>query len=414
MRTKAIGTMSLCLICAMAVLSGCSSERSGGTTSIIGGNDIAIMPTTTSEQDSGVVSNKEILQQTGIVLDIDTEKQACTIQTLDTSAKVIYNYNGGTNVANRYGSAVTMEQISIGEVVDIQYSDVNKKLLSLQASDREWEYIGATNLNIDTENQSITIGNQKYSYTDKLVVIHDGRVIGVDKMESVDVVTLKGRDKQIDSIIVTSGHGYVRLDSTAFFEGGYVEIGAKILKVITENMVIPIPAGTYVLTVTKDDTIGSKEIQVAENEEIRVNLTEFQGEAVRYGSVQFKISPAGAKLEIDGKKTDYSALVDLTYGNHSVVITMEGYDTYTETINIQNILTEYDITLIENAETSAADTKETTESKEEENTKNETTTGKSDSETTTKKRVFGSLTDETTTYNFESAWYGILSGFLDD
>lgn len=414
MRTKAIGTISLCFICAMAVLSGCASERGSGTKSIIGGNDIAIMPTTTTEQDSGVDSDKEILQQTGIVLDIDTEKQTCTIQTLDTSAKVIYNYNGGTNVANRYGSAVTMEQISIGEVVDIQYSDVNQKLLSLQASDREWEYIGATNLNIDTENRSITIGSQKYSYTDKLVVIHDGRVIGVDKMESVDVVTLKGRDKQIDSIIVTSGHGYVRLDSTAFFEGGYVEIGAKILKVITENMVIPIPAGTYVLTVTKDDTVGSKEIQVAENEEIRVNLTEFQEEAVRYGSVQFKISPAGAKLEIDGNKTDYSALVDLSYGNHSVVITMDGYDTYTETINIQNILTEYDITLIENGETSAADTKETTESKEEENTKNETTTGKSDSETTTKKRVFGSLTDETTTYNFESAWYGILSGFLED
>ncbi len=205
----------------------------------------------------------------------------------------------------------------------------------------------------------------------------------------------------------------MRLDSTAFFEGGFVEIGPKIVKVITENMVIPVPAGSYVLTITKDDTTGSKEIQVAENEEIRINLTDFQSEAVRYGSVQFKISPSGAELIIDGKKTDYSALVDLPYGNHSVVIKKDGYSTYRETINIQNILTEYDISLIENGETSAQTTEETTTSKEDkDDTKDETTTGKKNPETTTIKRNFGSLTDETTTYDYESAWYGIISDFL--
>lgn len=413
MRTKVIGTISLCLVCAIAFFSGCASGNGNNRPSISGGKDIAIMPTVSSESASDPVQDKNMSGLMGILLDIDTEKQACTIQMLDSSKKVVYNYNGGTNVTNRYGKPILMEQINIGEVVEIQYSDENKKLTSLQTSDREWEYSGATNFSIDTENKSITIGSQKYTYTDNLIVVHDGRVIGVDKLDPVDVVTLKGRDKQIDSIIVTAGHGYVRLDSTAFFEGGFVEIGPKIIKVITENMVIPTPAGSYVLTITKDDTTGSKDIQVAENEEIRINLTEFQNEAVRYGSVQFKISPSGAQLVIDGKKTDYSALVDLPYGNHSVVITKDGYNTYTETINIQNILTEYDISLIENGETSAQATEETTTSKEnKDDTKDETTTRKANVETTTGRRSWGSLTDETTTYNYESAWYGILSDFL--
>ncbi len=86
---------------------------------------------------------------------------------------------------------------------------------------------------------------------------------------------------------------------------------------------------------------------------------------------------------------------------------------YRETINIQNILTEYDISLIENGETSAQTTEETTTSKEDkDDTKDETTTGKKNPETTTIKRNFGSLTDETTTYDYESAWYGIISDFL--
>ena len=290
---------------------------------------------------------------------------------------------------------------------------MNKKLTAVRASEKEWEYSGATNFTIDTEKKSVTVGSQKYNYTENLVVIQDGRIADIDKLAPVDVITLKGRDKQIDSILVTAGHGNVRLDSTAFFEGGFVEIGSKIVKVITENMVIPVPAGSYVLTVTKDDTTGSKEIQVGENEEIRINLTDFQSEAVRYGSVQFKITPSDAELEIDGKKTDYSALVDLPYGNHSVIIKKDGYNTYKETINIQSILTEYDISLIENGETSAQATEETTTSKEDkDDTKDETTTRKMNPETTTRKRSFGSLTDETTTYDYESAWYGIISDFL--
>lgn len=405
MRTKVIGTLSLCLVCALLVFSGCSSDSGKKKPSISGGNDIPLMPTTASENESSASSGKETLEKMGILLSIDSNNMTCTIQMMDASTKVVYNYNGGTNVADRYGSPTTIEQLSIGEVIKIHYLDSNKKLISIQTSDKEWEHSGATNFNINTEKQTITVGSKEYNYTDKLVVIQDGRSVSVDKLESVDIITLKGRDKQIDSIIVTSGHGYVRLDSTAFFEGGYVEIGAKILKIITENMVIPAPVGTYVLTITKDDTVGSKEIEISENEEMRINLTEFQKEAVRYGSVQFKISPVGAKLKIDGKQTDYASLVDLPYGNHTVVITKDGYNTYTETISVQGILTEYDITLLENGETSAADTKETT-------TNEETTTKKSNQETTTKSTA--SLTQETTTYNYESAWYGILSGFLNN
>lgn len=401
MRTKSVGILILCIVCTIACLCGCSSGGSGGKKPITGGNEIAIMPTTASESESNQGSKS--LSLTGILLNIDLEQSKVTIQTLDTSKKIEYNYNGGTYIIDRYDSPLTIAQLNIGEVVDFQYLEKSMKLISIKVSDSSWEYNNATNLSIDADNQSIMVGSQKYTYSENLNVIHDGRVVNINTLESVDVVTLKGRDKQIDSIVVTNGHGYVRLDSTAFFEGGYIEIGTKILKIITENMVIPVPVGTYKLTVTKDDTIGSKEIEVFVNEEMRINLADFQGEAVRYGSVHFKISPSGATLKVDGKKMDYSALIDLTYGNHTVVISKDGYEDYTQTINVKTILSEYDITLIETGETSASETEETstTSSKDDETTKNETTTNSN------------SYLNETTSYNYESAWYGILSGFLD-
>jgi hypothetical protein len=233
---------------------------------------------------------------------------------------------------------------------------MNKKLSRIKICDTEWEYTGVTNFQMDTENKILTVGSEKYVYTDNMIVINEDNISSIDKLESIDVVTLKGRDKQLDSIIVTSGHGYVRLDSTAYFEGGFIEIGSKVVQVITENMVIPVPAGDYNLRVTKGETSGEKEISVEVNEEIRVNLTEFQSEAVRLGTLSFKITPSNAKLMIDGVSKDYSGLVDVAYGLHKITISADGYDTYTQTIDVEDIFKEYDITLSEASETSAAET----------------------------------------------------------
>ena len=103
MRTKVIGTISFCLICAAALVTGCASDKGSRQPSISGGKDIAIMPTAASESPSGAAQDKNKSGLTGIILDIDTEQQACTVQMLDTSNKAVYNYNGGTNVVNRYG-----------------------------------------------------------------------------------------------------------------------------------------------------------------------------------------------------------------------------------------------------------------------------------------------------------------------
>ena len=63
------------------------------------------------------------------------------------------------------------------------------------------------------------------------------------------------------------------------------------------------------------------------------------------GMVSFSVSPAEAKVSIDGKETDISEPVELDYGEHKVVISAEGYVTITEKIEIAAESADYSFTL---------------------------------------------------------------------
>lgn len=346
---------------------------------ISGGVDIAVMPTKEAES-----SKNQQTSMQGIIINIDTSKQTMVLQEVGTSSKITYSYTGGTEVLNRYDTITAVSQLVVGEVVDVEFA-TNKKLSRIKVSSEDWEYKNATDFSIDTGNKTLEIGSDKYYYNDNTVFACGNDIITIDKLESIDVITLRGKEKQLDSIIVTQGHGYVRLDNTTFFEGGFVEIGSKIVELITENMVIPVPVGKYTMTVTKTDTSGSKDISVEVNEEIRVNLTEFQSDAVKLGTLSFKIEPEGATLTIDGVKKNYSELVEVAYGTHKIAVSANGYKSYSQVINVEEILKEYKITLEKSEETSEQESKST----------NKDETGDSKSSTTSS--ITKSTVKETTT-----------------
>jgi len=137
------------------------------------------------------------------------------------------------------------------------------------------------------------------------------------------------------------------------------------MTVITDDMVIVAPEGTHTLTATKNGKGGSKEITVSRDEEIIVSLSEFQAEATRYGIVNFTVLPddAEALMYIDGVKRDYSDILELSYGSHTLILTSNNYDTYQKTITVASSYTNIKIDM------SGASTEETTDSSEETTTK---------------------------------------------
>ena len=334
-----MGTM----ISAILMIS-CSNQSNRRNSSISNGVDIPVMPTTTliSEQETPT----EARNFKAIVVDVNSQDKTMVLQGAGTGARIKYEYTGGTDIISRYDEPITIDRLALGEVIEVWTSGSSTKLTKIKISDADFDYGGVTNFKIDMDSKTISVGNERYNYTDHTVVVTQDSEISIDKLDSVDVLRLRGTDKELDSVTVTKGHGYLRLDSTTFFEGGYLEVGDKIIEMITENMVVAVPVGRFNVTVSKDKTAGSREIVISDNEEIRLNLTEFQSNAVRLGALSFKISPKGAKLTVDGVEKDYSQMIGVAYGTHKIIVTADGYEPYAQVITVDSITSEYNIMLV--------------------------------------------------------------------
>lgn len=68
------------------------------------------------------------------------------------------------------------------------------------------------------------------------------------------------------------------------------------------------------------------------------------------GKVTFTVSPAEAKVSVDGKEVNVSEPLELDYGIHTIVISADGYETMTEEIELAVESAEYSFTLRESQE----------------------------------------------------------------
>lgn len=284
-----------------------------------------------SVEDMNEEYNKTTL---GVIKEIDLDNNTVTFFNVKDSKDDTLKYNGSTNVLDKYDQVLTMAQIKIGEMVDLYYDNESNQLAILQISKDAWEYKGVGNLVIDRSNRVMTITNTKYKYTDYLVIANGDKLINLMDINEKDELIVKGYDKKIYSIMISKGHGYIKLSNYEDFIGGTIEIGYDINLPVVQDMLIVAREGTYKLTMTNGDFTGSKNINVVRDTEITVDMGDFIKEAVKKSSIDFKINPNGADLFIDGTEIDYTEPVTLTYGEHEVVVSLNGYSTYNGTLTV--------------------------------------------------------------------------------
>lgn len=281
-----------------------------------------------------------------VVISIDEADKKIILYEPDTKDKLVLSYSGGTGIENKYGKQMSMGQVSTGEIVEIDYKKGTQKLNELKVSSRAWEYDNVSNLTLDQDKSLIQLGNKNYHYDpEKTQVFSGGFSIDIKEVDKVDELTVRGVGNTVYSVDVVKGHGYIKLQNTDYFEGGLVEVGTKSIQQIKKDMVIIAGEGSYTLTAAKDGIGGSQDINVLRNEEVVVDISQFQQQAVRIGSIEFSISPDTARLYVDGTKKDYNSLVTLSYGNHLIKVIADGYTSYTENLMVDSIYQTKEITL---------------------------------------------------------------------
>ena len=271
---------------------------------------------------------------TAVVVKRDAKESTVTLLNLDLGRNYTLSVDGTSNLYDKFGEPMSLEQIRLGDIVDVTFLRSKKRVNTMQISPLSWEYADASRYEIDLGRGEVTIGEDVYKLTDDTIYLSEEMRIEAMELNPVDVLTFKGIGSSIYSIEVERGHGYLRLKNEEKFVGGDMEIGQIIARRIEEDMLLTVPEGRYEIRLRKRGGGGTKEVTIRRGEETTLDIGDLEVPEIEYGTIVFTLEPSGAKLYIDGEKADPSAPVSLEYGIHQVMVRANGYQTITTYIKV--------------------------------------------------------------------------------
>lgn len=269
-----------------------------------------------------------------VIKKMDVVNQELTVYNMATNQEEVYGFDTWTEAKNRYYQIILLSELPVGEIVTLSYQIHDKKIYTCEVNTEAWEYKKASNISIEKEAKMMKVGTKSYKYEDSLVVVTKDKVIDLNALHDKDELTVKGIGEQIYSIIVTRGHGTLKLTNYEAFLDGEIEVGFDVFSKVKSDMNILVREGDYRITLKKGTLEAIKYVHIGRDEDTILDMSEYKAEEVKQGQVEFEISPNGADLYIEGVETSYDDVVELEYGKYQVKVTLSGYQTYTGSITV--------------------------------------------------------------------------------
>lgn len=331
----------------MTALIACGSSASPGAAS--------------KSKDTGFIVTKAGMYDSAdtdaLIVDKNTAGKTITFYNREINKKYTLNYDGTSKIYDKYGTAMSMEQVEVGTIVDITFLKTKRLLNSMQGSKDAWELSKIKDFDIDELNSSMSAAGSNYWFDRSIEVYADGLKAELMDINPVDTITVRGVDRMVYSVSVDEGHGYLRLKNEEYFVGGWIEItGSKIIKTIGEDMIIAVPVGTYDVALSNRGVEGLKTINIDRNKETELDIGDIPVEELKtYGNIIFVVQPSDAEVFIDGEQVDITKPVSVEYGVHQLMARAAGYQTLTQYIKVGAENATLEITL-ESANTNLSDT----------------------------------------------------------
>lgn len=319
---KWMKVVCFCMLCLL--LAGCGSSQEKQTQKEL---DTGFIPARAGMYDS---------VDTALVKQVNKRNNTILFYNLVRQKNYTLNFNGTTAFYDKYGSALTIDQIEAGDIADIRFLKEKKALALLQKSDESFLLEDVTNFSINEKTHEMTVGDQIYRLEDDLFVYSDGEQAEIMDINRVDTLRVQGIGHTVYSVCIDKGHGYLRLKNDEYFWGGWIEVGNSVIQPVKEDMLLVVPEGRYDVLLTNKGISGSKRVTINRDKETELDIGDMKKEEdqKQYGNLIFVVSPDTASVYIDGKEVDISLPVQAEYGIHQLMAKAEGYQTVIQYIKV--------------------------------------------------------------------------------
>lgn len=282
------------------------------------------------------VVDRERLTSEGtfLVVGRNTDEKKISLKSVSGGEENSLIYDGTTTFLTKHEGPMTAAEVMPGDIVDIEFNTHDSKLTKVKQSEKAWEIKEVKRFTIDEKGRTVIVGDELYKMVPFGVIASEDKIGKLLDVTALDTLTVKGIDKDVYSIQIEKGHGYIRISNDSYFVGGWIEVGQEFITIMSENMLIPIPEGTYEIKVTNRGYVGRETLTVKRDKETKLDLSKVEIEEVAIGHVLFTLNPDYAQLYVDGVMTDFEERIPLEYGIHSIRAELAGYETVRTNIRV--------------------------------------------------------------------------------
>ena len=267
---------------------------------------------------------------TASVKQINTYSRTIQFRNHDVGKNYTLSYDNTTLIYDIHGRPMSASLLEVGQVVDITFLKGTKHLNSLVISSEAWVETDVVDFDLVRGDETAKINGTVFHITPKTLIVSEGQSMNPEDILATDTLRVSGMDKEIYSIVVTRGHGYVSLSSDTVNDrslvGAWIELDKEVIRKITPNMLISAPEGSYNVSINGNGAKFSSEIVVNRNEETVIDTSVAEVERIKEGNVTFIVTPSDARVFVDGQEVLNEVPHSYTYGKHKLHVMAEGYE----------------------------------------------------------------------------------------
>ena len=271
-----------------------------------------------------------------VIQELNMLEETVTVYDIISGRTLRYKYSLATQFLDKYGDESSSLNFTPGTPVVLGEKMKSNALSSIKMSDKTWVQDNINKYSIEEDKNKMTIGGAEYRLTDKTTAYSGNEIIALSAIGEADTLTVVGKDKNIISVAVTTGHGYIQFVNTQNFEGTMVQIGSKIFAKVTPDLVTEVPEGSYDVTVASKGYGGTVKCDVKRGEISVIDLSQIQMTGQKICKLTFITSMPGVNIYLDGNQVNANQEMDVPYGVHLIRVTATGYSEWSKTLYVNS------------------------------------------------------------------------------
>ncbi len=275
---------------------------------------------------------------TATVRAVDTDNREIKFRNHTTGKPYTLKYDNTSMMYDQYGVPMSASLLEPGQIVDVKFLKSKKTITTLSVSKDAWYIDSTRDHDLVRSDGTAVVKGAVYKIDPRTLVLAEDKPALSEDVLSTDSIAVSGIGKDIYSVVVKSGHGYVSLSSDTVentsLVGAWLELDNDVIHKISPNMLLSAPEGDYNLQIIGNGANYQSKVNVSRNQETVIDTSDITIAKPKEGLVTFEIEPSFADVFVDGQRVLTKVPQTVQYGIHNLKIMADGYDTQTKYLKV--------------------------------------------------------------------------------